>query len=187
MIAVESKPTRKVWTDEEIMGLPDNGYDYEVVDGELLMSPKNNPEHGGICVRISSPMHLFARKHKLGEVWDSNTGFWMINRNLRAPDISFVTEERVKSLRPLRTFFEGAPDLAVEVLSSTNSRREMDRRLGDFFASGTRIVWIIDPERQMAEVCHSVTDRKLVGPGGTLDGEDLLPGFRLPLRDLFED
>jgi Uma2 family endonuclease len=186
MIAVEAGAQRKVWTEDEIMSLPDNGYDYEIVDGELIMSPKNNPEHGGICVRISSPMHLFARKHKLGEVWDSNTGFWMINRNLRAPDISFVTEARLKSLRPLKSFFEGAPDLAVEVLSSTNTRREMDRRLRDFFESGTQIVWIIDPERQMAEVCYSLTNRKLIGPGGALEGEHLLPGFTLPLDSLFE-
>ena len=88
MVAVENKPVGKVWTDQEIMGLPDNGYSYEVVNGELVMSPKNNPQHGRTCIKISTRMETFAEARQLGWVFDSNTGFWMVNRNLRAPDVS---------------------------------------------------------------------------------------------------
>src|SRR5436853_7827637 len=101
MIAVESKPAPKLWTEEEIRNLPDNGYLYEVVDGELCMSPKNNPEHGDICAEILMRMRLHAKQHKLGRVWDSSTGFWMINNNLRAPDVSFVSAARLPQ-RPLK-------------------------------------------------------------------------------------
>jgi len=77
----------------------------------------------------------------------------MSNRNCRAPDISFVTKARMRQLRFIhsrRSFFPGAPDLAVEVLSPSNTRSEIDERLRDFFASGTQIAWLIDPETESA-------------------------------------
>ena len=81
------------------------------MDGELVLSPKNNPEHGEICTHLLTALFLHAQAHKLGAVWDSSTGFWMRNRNCRAPDVSFVSKARLKGLkRPARQFFRGAPD-----------------------------------------------------------------------------
>lgn len=185
MVAVESKPSKKVWTDEEIMSLPDNGYSYEVVDSELVMSPKNNAQHGDVASEILMRMRMHAKAHKLGRVFDSNTGFWMINRNLRAPDVSFMSTARLPNRLP-KGFLHGAPDFLVEVLSPTNSRREMDERLRDFFENGTKLVWIIDLDERFAEVCHSLTDRKILGAGAILDGEDILPGLKIPITELFE-
>jgi Uma2 family endonuclease len=181
---------RKVWTEAELMALPEDGYLHEVVNGELVMSPKNNPYHGDICADLLTALRTHAKARKLGAVWDSSTGFWMDNRNCRAPDISFVTKQRLLSLgfrRTSRQFFPGAPDLAVEVLSPNNTRAEIDERLKDFFASGTQIAWIINPETECAEVCHSLTQRQLLGPGADLEGERLLPGFRYPIADLFKE
>ena len=154
------------------------------------MSPKNDPYHGDICAELLTALRTYATAQRLGAVWDSSTGFWMKNRNCRAPDISFVARQRLTALgfrRTTRKFFPGAPDLAVEVLSPGNSRREVDQRLEDFFASGTRIAWIIDPDAERVEICHSLTQRKLLGPGADLDGETLLPGFRYPIEDLFKE
>ena len=89
--------------------------------------------------------------------------------------------------RRARSFFPGAPDLAVEILSPNNTRAEIDERLRDFFASGTQLAWIINPETESVEVCHSPVRRRLVGPGGALDGEDLLPGFQFPIAELFKE
>jgi Uma2 family endonuclease len=186
--AVETAP--KVWTEAELQALPNDAYNYEVVDGELVMSPKNDFFHGDICVRLSRALSTFAEAKQLGIVLDSSTGFWMKNRNCRAPDISFVSRQRLKAMgfkRSTRSFFRGAPDLAVEVLSLHYSRREMDRRLEDFFESGTRLAWIIDPENERVEVCRSPTDRALIGSGGLLDGQDVLPGFQFPIADLFQE
>ncbi len=180
---------RKVWTEAELQALPDDGFTHEVVNGDLVMSPKNNFYHGDICSELLTAMRLFAKKNRLGAVLDSSTGFWMKNRNCRAPDISFVSRARLQALgfkRSTSTFFPGAPDLAVEILSPNSTRAEMDERLKDFFASGTKLAWIIDPSAQRAEICHSLTHRELVGSGGFLEGEDLLPGFRYPIADLFE-
>lgn len=178
------------WTEATLQSLPETGFNHEVVNGELIMSPKNNWFHGRICTRLIIALGNFARDHRLGAVLDSSTGFWMFNRNCRAPDVSFVPARRLHSLgfKPSeRRFFPGAPDLAIEILSPNNTRSEIDARLRDFFASGTQISWIIDPENETAEVCHSPTDRRLIGSGAMLDGEQLLPGFQLALADLFKE
>lgn len=181
-------PPKKVWTEEELQALPDDGYIYEVVAGELVMSPKNNPEHGEICAELLTALRNFAKQKKLGVVWDSSTGFWMRNRNCRAPDISFLSKTRLIGLkRPMRKFFEGSPDLAVEILVPSNTPQEINERLQDFFTSGTQIAWVIHPEEQFIEICHSPTQRKILGPGAVLDGEHLLPGFQYPIADLFKD
>jgi len=180
---------RKVWTEAELQALPQDGYIHEVVDGDLVMSPKNNPYHGDICAELSMALRTFAKARQLGAVWDSSTGFWMSNRNCRAPDVSFVSRERLQALgfkRQARSFFPGAPDLAVEILSPNNTRTEIDERLRDFFASGTQIAWIINPDTECVEVCHAPDQRNLLGPGADLDGEHLLPGFRYPIADLFK-
>lgn len=180
----------KIWTEAELQALPDDGYRHEVVDGELIMSPKNNWFHGRICSRLLIAIGNFVTEHRLGAVLDSSTGFWMFNRNCRAPDVSFVPKARLASLgfKPNeKRFFPGAPDLAVEVLSENNTRAEIDARLKDFFGSGTQIAWVVDPELQHVEVCHSPTSRQLVGSGGFLDGEQLLPGFSYPIAALFKE
>ena len=181
---------KKVWTEAELQALPDRGYKYELVDGELVMSPKNNFQHESLCGRLYLEMARFNRQHRLGAVLGSNLGCWMKNRNCRAPDISFISKARLQQhgFKPsTRKFFPEAPDLAVEIVSPSNTRREIEDRLKDFFTSGTQIAWIIHPDEQFAEICHSLTDREMVGPGGTLKGEHLLPGFEFPLSDLFQE
>lgn len=180
----------KEWTEEALMRLPENGYIHEVVGGELVMSPKNNFQHGSIFNRLFLALAHFNRQHRLGIVRGSDIGFWMQNRNCRAPDISFIPKARLEALafKPTsRRFFPGAPDLAVEILSPNNTRAEIDERLKDFFASGTQVAWVIDPDQECAEVCQSMTERKLLGSGASLEAERLLPGFKYPIADLFKE
>ena len=178
----------KVWTEAALQALPADGYLHELVNGELVMSSKNNFQHEQICQRLNFALESFNRAHRLGVVFGSSMGFWMADRNCQAPDVAFVPKARLRQLgfQPdTKTFFPGAPDLAAEVLSPGNSRAEMDERLTDYFASGARVVWIIHPDEQFVEVCHSRTQRRIVGLTGSLDGEHLLPGFRLSVADLF--
>ena len=188
-MSVTVEPPRKVWTEAEIQALPSDGYIHEVVHGELVMSPKNNFQHEDIGAELLTALRTFAKAHRLGAVLGSSFGCWMQNRNLRAPDISFITKTRLRDLGftpSTRKFLPGAPDLAVEILSPSNSRVEIDQRLKDFFASGTQLSWIINPDDECVEFCHSPTDRKLLGSGAMLDGEHLLPGFKFPIADLFK-
>jgi Uma2 family endonuclease len=181
---------KKVWTEAELMALPEDGFIHEIVDGELVMTPKKDFWHAHMCVRLSAAIEEFNREHKLGVVANSSTGFWMSNGNCRAPDISFLAKARLQSAAfssRTRRFFPGAPDLAVEILSVNNTRSEIEARLKDFFSSGTQIAWVINPDSESLEGCHSLTERKLVGPEGYLEGEQLLPEFRYPIGDLFKE
>src|ERR1041385_9298053 len=104
------------------------------------MSPKNDWFHGNICSRLSAALVNFNRKHRLGVVLDSSTGFWMFNRNCRAPDISFVPRARMDALGfgpKERRFFPGAPDLAIEILSPNIAISLIDVRIKYFFTSVT--------------------------------------------------
>ena len=189
MIA-EAASAKRIWTEAELQSLPEDGYLHEVVNGELVMSPKNDFFHGRICTRLSFALEAFNRAHTLDFILDSSIGFWMHNRNCRAPDISFISKERLvrEGFKPsTRRFFPGAPDLAVEILSLNNTRAEIDERLRDFFSSGARVAWIINPDAECVEVCHAPDKRRLLGTGADLEGEQLLPGFRYPIADLFKD
>src|ERR1041385_1414729 len=113
----ETASGKKVWTEAELRALPDDGYIHEVVNGELVTSPKNDFFHGHICTRLSFALEAFNRARKLGIILDSSTGFWMHNRNCRAPDISYISKERLAQARfspRARRFFPGAPDLSIE-------------------------------------------------------------------------
>jgi Uma2 family endonuclease len=184
------EPAKRVWTEADLEALPEDGFIHEVVDGELVMSPKNNFQHENIFDRLYPVISAYNRKQRLGVVRGSSAGYWMHNQNCRAPDISFIPRARLEALgfKPnSRGFFPGAPDLAIEILSPNNTRAEIEDRLRDFFASGTQIIWIINPDSESVEVCHSLTQRKLIGSGGFLEGEHLLPGFRYPIADLFKE
>ena len=187
MIATSSAK-KKIWTEADLESLPEDGYLHEIVNGELLMSPKNNFQHGNITSRLFLALGNHAQQHRLGVVLESSTGFWMHNRNCRAPDLSFIAKARLTDWKPSTPkFFQGGPDLAVEILSPNNTRAEIDERLKDFFASGTQIAWIVNPREECAEVCYSPDKGKLIGSGGFLDGENLLSGFRYPIADLFKE
>ena len=188
-MSVPVETAKKVWTEAELQAFPEDGYIHEVVNGELVMSPKNDWYHGRICSRLLIALGNFIAEQRLGAVLDSSTGFWMHNRNCRAPDISYVPKERLLALGfgpNERRFFPGAPDLAVEILSPNNTRAEMDERLRDFFSSGTRLAWVVDPEAERVEVCRSLSQRRLLGSGAALEGEEVLPGFRYPIANLFK-
>jgi Uma2 family endonuclease len=186
---IKSLPLEKrTWTEEELAALPNEGYNHEVVDGRLVLSPKNNPEHGEICMRLSSALSMHVQRHKLGALWDSSTGFWMSNGNCRAPDISFISKQRLAGLkRPPKRFFRGAPDLAIEILAPSNTSNEFQARLHDYFTSGTRVAWVIDPETRTAAVYHGMDHPQTLGLSGVLQDEQYLPGFRFPVADLFAE
>lgn len=176
----------KEWTDGELMALPDDGHKYELVDGELVMAPAGL-EHGDISVSLVIVLGNYVRSRKMGRVLDSSTGFKMQNGNLLSPDVSFVANERFKAMKRLpKGFFQGAPDLAVEVLSPDDRKPPLDRKLKDYFANGTRLAWVIDPEKRSVVVYRSAVPHETLGIRDALEGEDVVPGFTMAVSDLFE-
>jgi Uma2 family endonuclease len=176
--------TRRRYTDEELMALPSDGCKRELVDGEIVVMSPAGTSHGRVVMRLAAPLQAWADEHDLGDVYCSSTGFWLDADNMRSPDVSFLTRAR----RPPddhRGFGPEPPDLAVEVLSPRDSERHVLDKVGAYLAAGTRLVWIVDPEKRRAVVHRSLTDARSLGEDDELDGEDVVPGFRCRLGDIF--
>lgn len=187
-VAVELKNEKKVWTDEELMELPEDGHRYEVVNGELVDMGISGALHSYVCSTLMIILGTYVRTHRLGVMFDSSTAFKMKDGNRRSPDLSFFAKERLQGMTELPFgFLEGAPDLAVEVLSPQNTLEEIHDRLVDYFANGTRLAWVVHPIEHYILVYRSAqeTDR-LLKSVDTLEGEEVVPGFTLPVFHLFQ-
>ena len=153
----------------------------ELVDGQVrVMSPAGfNP--GRIAVRIVAKLLTHAGSG--GFVVDSSTGFRLPNGNVRVPDAAYVQRGRVDERH--EGFCPVAPDLAVEVVSPTDTPREVLEKVGEYLGAGTRLVWVVDPGARAVSVYRSLSEVVTLREDGFLDGGDVLPGFRCPLSDLF--
>jgi Uma2 family endonuclease len=182
-----STVVEKVWTEEELMALPDDGRKYELVNGEIVTS-NAGIEHEFIGIRLSNPLWDFVREHRLGIVCGSSAGYWMKSGNLRLPDVSFIAKERLQGLRYApKKFFQGAPDLVVEILSPSDTVESLHEKIVEYFESGTRLLWVLNPEEQTVLVYHSPQPDRLLRPGDFLDGETIIPGFSMPVGELFAE
>lgn len=155
----------------------------ELVDGVLLVKPMGYTE-SVLAMILGSWLNNFLDKHPLGAIAGEH-GLCKLDPGLvRVPDLSFVTRQRLVAAKSL-TFCPGAPDLCIEILSATNTKREMDRKLKEYFKHGASLVWYIDPETRTAQVFTSVTQVQSLGTDGVLDGQSLLPGLQISLVALF--
>ena len=177
----------KVWSDEELMALPQDGFKRELLNGDIIMSPAGS-EHGYISFLLLLALGRLVDPQRLGVVFDSSTGLRLTPDDVLSPDVAFVSKARLAGLkRPPRGFFIGAPDLVVEVLSPTDSAERMHEKLVLYFAHGTRLAWVINPAERNALVYRGPEADRLLRGTDALDGEDVLPGFRLPLVELFAE
>lgn len=183
-----SSPTKKVevWTEKKLMQLPDDGNVYELVGGELEMSQAGF-EHGDIGAELLAELRHFVKTQKLGVVVGASTGFWMKTGNSRSPDVAFVAKERLRGRRPTKKFFQGAPDLAVEIVSPNDVWQKLNQKMAELFANGTRLAWVINPGDQTVLVYHSSQPDRILKAGDLLDGEQIVPGFSMPVADLFAE
>jgi Uma2 family endonuclease len=177
---------KKTWTDEEFMAMPDEGGCYELVNGELVDMGNSGMEHGYFASILNIHLGGYILSKKLGVTCDSSTAFTMKSGNKRSPDFSFVSKERLKGVKRLpKGFFQGAPDLAVEVISSNNTFEEIHNKLIEYFDSGCRLAWAINPDERYVLVYRQPEPNQLLRNVDNLDGEEVVPGFTLPLSELF--
>jgi len=178
---------KRNWTDEEFMALPD-GDRYELVNGELIIVGNSGMEHGNLGAFLCGLLEIYARRNKLGLTFDSSTAFTMKTGNKRSPDVSFVAKDRLRGLKKLpKGFFQGAPDLAVEIISPSNTFDEIHTKIVEYFDSGSKLVWVIHPDEESVLVYHKPQPDKLLQRSDSLDGETIIPGFTVPLAELFAD
>ena len=155
----------------------------EMIDNTLVEKSVGYWE-GIIAVTLIVRLSLFVREHDLGHVNGPDAQMRVPRGNIRLPDVTFTAKARVPTRRVAVP--DLCPDLIVEVLSESDTKTEIERKLAEFFAGGTRLAWVVDPDARAVAV-----HRGAVGPHATLtdadalDGEDVLPGYTMPVTDLF--
>jgi Uma2 family endonuclease len=174
-------------TAEELFRMPRDGRKRELVKGELRVMPPTGFEHGAITSNVTAPLHQHVKANQLGVVVAAETGYFIAREpdTVRAPDVSFVSQDRIEQIGVTKKFFPEAPDLAVEVLSPGDTVYEVDEKIEEWLESGVKLVWVVNPKRRTVTVYRSLNDVKMLTENDELDGEDVVPGFRYKVADIF--
>ncbi|HEY9403107.1 MAG TPA: Uma2 family endonuclease [Pyrinomonadaceae bacterium] len=179
--------TTQLMTAEELLAMPRDGFRYELVEGELKrMSPAGH-SHGRIAMRLAIPLGKFIADNNLGAVYAAETGFKLKSNpdTVRAPDVSFIRQERVEQVGDTEGFWPGAPDLAVEVNSPGDRVGEVEEKVREWLSAGAQLVWVVSPKLRVVTVYRSLTDIRTLTETDTLDGGEVVPGFQFPVAELF--
>jgi Uma2 family endonuclease len=173
---------------ERFYALPDDGLRYELQTGTLVSEPLPGMRHGIVAATIVELLRSYVRSRRLGVVMAGDAGYVLARcpDTLRGPDVSFLARERLDTAADLPRAFPGAPDLAVEVLFPSNRPADIHAKVADYLAAGTRLVWVVDPESQSVAVYRSLLAPRLIAGADMLEGEDVVPGFRVAVAELFE-
>jgi Uma2 family endonuclease len=158
----------------------------ELVKGEPREMTPTGGLHGVIALEIGYHILHYVKQHQLGYATSAETGFVLAADpyTVRAPDVGFVTKERITGPLPQK-YFPFSPDLAVEVVSPSDTAQDIREKVLDFLKAGTRLVWVVYPESKTVDV-YRPDGVQVVDIDGALDGGDVLPGFTLALRVVFE-
>lgn len=174
-------------TAEDLFRLALSDLRAEVVRGDLVREPPAGFGHGVHASRIGSFLQSWVEEHRAGVVCGAETGFVLFRDpdTVRAPDAAYVSRDRVARVTDREPFFEGAPDLAVEVVSPGDTAPDVAAKVRDYLAAGSRQVWILRPRERTVTVHRPGAPPHHLGAADTLDGGDVLAGFSLPVARIF--
>jgi Uma2 family endonuclease len=182
----------KVMTTEEMLALPDDGMDRELIQGQLRERPmtKRNMEHSSVAARLTQILAnwLDQKPGFGGRVVSGEAGF-RLRRNPETSvgiDVAYVSAEVVAKSPKKMAFFEGPPVLAVEIFSPSDKHEEIVEKTHEYLEAGGPLVWWVDPEFRTVMVHRPGTEPELFNMRQELSGEPHLPGFRVPVADLFK-
>ena len=179
--------TKTLMTAEELWHLPEDSKHYELVKGELIEMTPPGGEHGSIASRLVLRLGAYVEKRKLGYVLvESGYCLECAPDTVRGPDVSFIRPERLPEGKLPRQFIPGAPDLAVEIISTHDRRSEIQRKIQEYLTHGTQRVWVIDPEARTVTVYRPDGSTQLLRGNDLLEGEDVIPGFAMRVSELWE-
>ena len=174
-------------TADEIIDMPDDGYKYELVRGELQKMAPAGARHGRSAGKVSRSLMNHVATNNLGEVYIAEAGFLLASSPdlVRVPDTAFVRRERFEEIGDVDGFFPGPPDLAVDVISPYDRYSEVEEKVADWLAAGALMVVLIDPCRRTASVRLPGQAPITLAESDTLDGGDVVPGWSMPVADIF--
>lgn len=175
-------------TAAQLLAMPDDGLRRELIRGEIRTMAPAGHQHGRIAHLIGLSLGMHVAEHRLGQVYAAETGFKLASNpdHVRAPDAAFVRAERVAAVRNSEGFFPGAPDLAVEVVSPGDAFVEVEEKVFDWLQAGSHAVIVINPKHRSATVYRSFTDVRVLSASDTLALDEIVPGWRLPVAELFD-
>jgi Uma2 family endonuclease len=174
-------------TVEDLYTMPDDGFQYELQAGMLVSEPLPGGRHGRVMAAVAEVLRSHVRTHRLGVVFAGDSGFVLARKpdTVRGPDVAFVSRERFEQSGDTARAFTGAPDLAVEVLSPSNTPAALHGKVADYLAAGTRRVWVVDPEARTVTAYASLLSPQVLGEEEMLAGDDVVPGFRARVGEIF--
>jgi Uma2 family endonuclease len=178
-----STTTTHLMTAEELGNLPDEPLRHELIKGELLTMPLPKHEHMRVSANLTIILGQHARANRLGDVYVE--GGYKLESDpdtVLGPDVSFVSTDRI-ALSP-EGYFDGPPDLAIEVISPGDRRSKVEYKLSLWLEFGTRSVWLVNPRRRTVEVIKPRGERKLFHETDELV-DDTVPGFRVLVSEIF--
>jgi Uma2 family endonuclease len=173
-------------TAEQLAALPDNGKRCELVDGVLHIISPAGGRHGRIAGKLFLRVGNHVERHKLGETFAAETGF-LLHQNpdtVRAPDVYFVSYERLGEFADYPGYLPLAPDLAAEVVSPNDQSSEVESKANDWLRAGVRVVLIVDPQTNSIREFRSANQIHVYSEGA-IDLGDILPDFKLDVAELF--
>lgn len=174
-------------TAEELWQLPNDGYRYELVDGELIRMPPASEGHGRRAIRFAAPLAMHVYANKLGEVYAAETGYKIDVHNVRAPDVSFISYDRLDAIGRTEKFFTGAPDLAVEVASPGDTKKELREKAEWWLSVGARLVFTVEPKNSRVKAYCASGEVIEYGMDDEIEGFDVVPDFKLAVSFIFSD
>lgn len=174
-------------TAEELLEMPEDSVRHELVEGELReMAPAGN-RHGYVAGEFFGELRNHVKANNLGRVYAAETGFKISSDpdTVLAPDAAFVRRERLDEVGEVDGYWPGAPDLVVEVVSPNDRHSGVVEKALSWLGASCRMVLVADPERQAVTVYRSLEDIRILTGRESVDGADVVPGWRLPLSDIF--
>lgn len=183
-------PNGHQWLIADLDALADDENRYELVQGELHMMSPASPNQGRYAALITAALVHYVEEHDLGEVYVAEPGFALEpdpKGTVRAPDVAYVAKARIPAPERARGFWPLAPDLAVEIISPSETAYSVETKVAEYLRAGVRLVWLVYPETQVVVEYRAGWQVRRMSKGDTLDGGDVIPGFTMPLARLFRE
>jgi Uma2 family endonuclease len=177
----------RVITADDLFRMPADGMRHELIRGELTSMAPAGFEHGVVGGGLYGPLYQHVSLTKAGVLCLAETGF-ILERNpdtVRAADIAFVANEKLERIGLTKKYFPEAPNLAVEVLSPSDTVNDVDEKVQQWLAAGTELVWVLNPRQRSVTVYAQGAKPIILTSADELEGGKVLPSFRLPVRDIF--
>jgi len=184
--------TTRLATVEDLLATPDDGWQYEIVNGEIIRMPPAGAVHGKLetrfIVRLSVALEgTLGEEGEIAQVYPGDTGFYFSHDPLtiRAPDVAVVLSERLPPDEEQNGYLDLIPDLVVEIVSPSQRAADVAERVAFYLDHGVPMVWVAYPKTKRGVVHRPGREPRQLGLADAFDGEDILPGVSIPLARLF--